>query len=118
MSELRKTILESDLASPEAVKSVFSRLTRKALGDPKKGIPPDLEAIRVYLSYTLGRPVQAVEISGFDGEPLALQWSKVEAAIIAALAPFGDQARFAVALALRGLVTDADGAAEPAEPQA
>lgn len=102
MSELRKTILESDLASPEAVKAVFSRLTRKALGDPKEGIPPDLEAIRVYLSYTLGRPPQSIELAGPDGEPIGIDLARVRGAILAAL---GDEpeARYKVARALLAL---------------
>jgi hypothetical protein len=114
MFRLRREILESAAASPEATRTAFTRLFRKAIGrtEDKDGSSIDIEAMKLYLAYAIGRPVQALELSGPDGEPLGAEWTKVEAAIVAALAPFGDQARFAVALALRGLVSDADGDAE------
>jgi hypothetical protein len=114
MFRLRREILESAAASPEAIRAAFSRLFRRAIGknEDKDGSSIDLEAMKLYLYYTIGRPTVALELSGPDGEPLGAEWARVEAAIVAALEPFGDRARFAVAAAIRGIVTDADGAAE------
>jgi hypothetical protein len=118
MFELRREILESAAASPEAIRAAFSRLFRRAIGknEDKDGASIDIEAMKLYLAYAIGRPVQGIELSGPDGEPLGAEWAKVEAAIIAALAPFGDQARFAVAAALRGIVRDAGGTDEAGTP--
>jgi hypothetical protein len=106
MAVLRKALLDS--ASPEDVQAVGSKLAELA----KAG---DVQAARVYLEHVIGKAPQSVEVTGPDGASLGLDWSQVEAAVLAALAPFGDQARFAVALALRGVVTDAGRAEQPGD---
>jgi hypothetical protein len=110
MFELRKALLDSDMASPAAVQAVFHRLLKKALGDPKADDDDggDLAAMRVYLDFTIGRPVQAVELSGPDGEPLGGDLARVRGAILAALED-EPAARFKVARALLALGTGGAG---------
>jgi hypothetical protein len=108
MATLRAALL--DAATPEDVRAVGAKLAELAKGG-------DVQAARVWLEYTVGRPAQQVELTGAEGEPLGVDWNRIEAAVLAALAPFGEQARFAVALALRGVVTDA-GRAEPTGDEA
>lgn len=97
MQELRRTVLDAE--KPEDVADVFAKLRELA----KEG---DVAAIKLYLDTTIGRPPQALELTGADGEPLGLDWSKLEGAILAALKPFGEEARFAVALALREVAVE------------
>jgi hypothetical protein len=106
MAALRAALLDS--ATPEDVRAVGTKLAELARGG-------DVQAAKVWLDFVVGKPPQAVELTGADGESLGLDWSRVEAAVLAALAPFGGQARFAVALALRGVVTDADRAEQPGD---
>jgi hypothetical protein len=108
MHQLRAALLDS--AKPEDVQAVGAKLAELA----KAG---DVQAARVYLEHVIGKAPQSVELTGPDGSALGLDWQRVEAAVLAALQPFGDQARFAVALALRGVVTDA-GRAEPPDAEA
>jgi hypothetical protein len=84
MHELRKSLLDSDLATPATVRAVFSRLLRKALGDPddKTGASADLDACRLYLSYVLGRPTLAVELSGPEGSPVPLAVAAADPAVL------------------------------------
>jgi hypothetical protein len=108
MAELRRAVLEVE--TPERVRSVIDKMREQATAG-------DASAARVYLDHVLGKAPQSVELSGLDGESLGVDWTRVEAAVLAALQPFGEQARFAVALALRGVVTDA-GRAEPTGDEA
>jgi hypothetical protein len=108
MAALRGALL--DATTPEDVQAVGAKLAELAKGG-------DVQAAKVWLDAVIGRPVQAVELTGADGESLGLDWSRVEAAVLTALQPFGEQARFAVALALRGVVVDA-GRAEPTGDEA
>ncbi len=105
MGELRRAALEAE--TPERVAAVIGKLRELATEG-------DVPAARVYLETVIGRAPQAVEVSGPDGESLGLGLVQVEAAILDALAPFGQRARFAVALALRGLV-NAGGAEAPGD---
>jgi hypothetical protein len=95
MAELRRVFL--DASSPEILTAMSKKLAMLALEG-------DVQALKLYLSYTLGQPTQAIELTGADGEPLGLDWARAESAILSALKPFGDDARFAVALAIRGVV--------------
>jgi hypothetical protein len=106
MARLRAALLDS--ATPEDVRDVGAKLAELAKGG-------DVAAARVYLEHVIGKAPQSVELTGPDGSPLGLDWGRVESAILAALTPFGEQARFAVALALRGIVTDADRAEQPGD---
>jgi hypothetical protein len=108
MFEYRQAMLGA--VNPEIVEKVTKRLAIKALEG-------DLDAIKVFLDYCVGKPPAALELSGPDGAPLGVELAGVEAAILAALEPFGSGARFAVAAALRGVVVDA-GRAESTGPEA
>jgi len=63
-------------------------LARKLQHDALKG---DEFAVRVLFDYALGKPSQAVELSGPDGSPLGLNFNAVTAIVLDALA--GDPAR-------------------------
>ena len=102
MYYLRARLLSA--ISPAAIEAAGRQLCAQAEAG-------DLAAIRVLLDYAVGRPPQAVALSGPDGEPLGTDWGRVQAALTEALAPFAE-ARVAVALKLRGLVDDRG--AEPA----
>jgi len=95
MYELRQAML--DAATPEILKSLTKVLAKAALEG-------DVAAAKVFLSYAVGQPIQAIELSGPDGEALGVDWGKVQSAISAALAPFGPEAKLAVAVAIRGAV--------------
>lgn len=101
--ELRKAILES--SSPEKVKAVAHKLLKLAIEKD------DVAACKLYLEYTVGRPAQAVEISGPDGTALAPDLVRLRVAILGALD--GDPAaRFKVAralLAIDGGIAGGDG---------
>jgi hypothetical protein len=97
MAELRAAMLEA--VEPEQVKGLTRKLCELALAG-------DVPAARLVMEYALGKPVQAVELTGAAGEPRGLDWAGVQAAILEALAPFGE-ARVAVALKLRSLTDDA-----------
>ena len=46
----------------------------------------DLEATKLLLGYALGRPQQAVELTGADGEPLGINFAAVTTIVLNALA--------------------------------
>src|SRR5207249_3129801 len=85
---------------PEAVRAAFTRLFRRAVGkdEDKDGSSIDIEAMRLYLSYAVGRPTQAIELSGPDGSELP-DLARIKVAILAAV---GDdwQVRSRIARAL------------------
>ena len=58
MAELRRLALETE--TPEQVSRVFVKLRELALEG-------DVAAARTYLTFTIGRPPQAVELSGAGG---------------------------------------------------
>jgi hypothetical protein len=91
VAELRRTLL--DCATPDRVKEVEQALFKAAVGG-------DVPAAKVWLEYTIGKPVQAVELSGPDGSSLDL--TTVVQTVLVAL---GDDvsARLKVAQAFRRL---------------
>ena len=97
MRELRRTLVEA--ATPEKVKAVEESLHELAVGG-------DVAAAKVWLDHVVGKPVQAVELSGPDGQ--ALDLPAIVATIMVAL---GDEpaARVKVAAAFRKLGSSADG---------
>ena len=108
MAELRAALVES--AKPEYLEAIANKLAASAMEG-------DVAAAKLYLAYTAGPPPQQVEVTGADGEPLGVDWSRVERGILAALEPFGEGARFAVAVALRRAALDAgDDAGQPGDP--
>lgn len=116
MFRLRREILESAAASPKAIRAAFSRLFRRAVGksEDKDGSSIDIEAMKLYLSYTIGRPTVALELSGPDGEPLGTDLTKIRCAILGALAD-APEARYKVARSLLSLDRGEDGD-EPERP--
>jgi hypothetical protein len=61
MHELRRSILEA--SSPEQAIAVDAKLYEAAIGG-------DVTAMKVWLEFHVGRPVQQVELSATDGEPV------------------------------------------------
>jgi len=93
---LRARLLEVvDVAAVE-------RLGRMLLGQAEAG---DLEAVKILLAYTVGKPPAAIELSGPDGEALSLGWDQLTGAILGALARF-PEAKVAVAMTLKGLADE------------
>lgn len=97
MAELRAAALEE--ATPERVRAMVRKLMALALGG-------DVPAARLALEYTLGKPPQALELSGPDGGPLGADWEAVRTAILTALDGF-PEAKLAVALSLRRIAAEA-----------
>ena len=96
--ELRAALLEC--ATEEKVKAVEEALHELAVGG-------DVAAAKVWLDHVVGKPVQAVELAGPDGQALGME--VVMTAVLAALAPY-PEARLAVAARLKevGHVPGAD----------
>ena len=64
----------------------------------------DLEATKLLLGYALGRPQQAVELTGADGEPLGVNFAAVTTIVLNALAgPEHAEARVRIAADLMRL---------------
>src|SRR4051812_16452448 len=94
--ELRKALLDS--ADADDVRRVGRRLLALA----EDG---DVQAAKLWLENVVGKPAQAIELSGPDGEPLGVDWGRLQAVLLGALSRF-PEARVQVALALRGLADD------------
>jgi hypothetical protein len=96
MHELRRALL--DAVDPETVQDVTQKLAELARGG-------DVPAAKLLLEYVVGKPVQSVELSGPDGEPLGIDFGSIQTSLLNALAPF-PEARIQVAMMLRGLADD------------
>ena len=98
MKELRRALLDS--TRPEDVTEVGKTLCELATGG-------DVQAARVWLEFVIGKPPQALEVSGPDGQALGME--VVMTAVLVALAPY-PEARLAVAARLKevGHVPGAD----------
>ncbi len=105
MHDLRRALLDS--ADADAVVRVGNRLRALAEGG-------DVQAAKLWMEYVIGKPPQAIELSGPDGEPLGVDWVRLQDALMGALSRFPD-ARVAVAVALRGLADDARDAGQPGD---
>lgn len=105
MAELRSSMVAA--ATPEIVNGIMRRLALLAINEN------DVAAARVYLSYAVGAPPQAIELSNADGSPLGLNIAAIHAVILRALGDDHD-ARHKVARAL----LDLGGAGDDAEPAA
>jgi hypothetical protein len=97
MHELRRELL--DAVEPGTIKAVVDKLSELAKGG-------DIPAAKLLLDHAIGRPTQAIELSGPDGAPLA-DVAALQVVILNALAD-EPAARFKVAAALRGLSRNAD----------
>ena len=91
MKELRRALL--DCATEVKVKAVEESLHELAVGGA-------VAAAKVWLDHVVGKPLQAVEVSGPDGQALGME--VVMTAVLAALAPY-PEARLAVAARLKGV---------------
>lgn len=81
-------------------------LARKLQVDALKG---DEFAVKVLLDYCLGKPAQAVQLSGPDGEPLGVNFAAVTTIVLNALAgPEHAEARVRIAAQLMELGGDAE----------
>ena len=87
MAELRGAVLEA--ATPEVVSAITKKLAMLALQEG------DVAAARLVLEYSCGKPIQGIELSGPEGEPLARS-AELSTALGAALSPFSEEVRFAV----------------------
>jgi hypothetical protein len=96
MHALRKALLSS--VDDGAMKEVGEKLTSLARGG-------DLDAIKILLAYTIGKPPAAIALTGPDGEALGMDWSAVQGTIMNALASF-PEARLAVAIKLKGIAVN------------
>jgi hypothetical protein len=90
---LKAIVLTS--ATPEQVRAVIVRLGEQAAEG-------DVAAAKVYLDHVLGRPAQAIELSGPDGEPIGIEMARLRGVILAALAD-EPEARYKVARALMAI---------------
>ena len=89
MTLLRRTLV--DCATPEKVKEIEAKLYSLAISG-------DIAAIKIWLDHLIGRPVQAVELSGPDGAAPGLD--TIMTAVLTALADY-PQAQLAVAAKLK-----------------
>jgi hypothetical protein len=93
MQELRQAIL--DAVTVDQVKAVIDKL-RELAGDG------DVAAARVFLEHVIGKPVQALELSGPEGESLGVEMVTLTTTILASLAGH-PEAKLVVAAALQKL---------------
>jgi hypothetical protein len=99
MHELRAALL--DCATDKHVQALYASLLKAALGG-------DTAAAKILLEYLVGRPPQAVELSGPDGQSLGPDVAGLAVTILAALAPY-PEARIAVAAKLKMIPHERDG---------
>jgi hypothetical protein len=73
--------------------AIAERLMTIATSDTltKEGVnyKDSMDAIRLILAYDMGKPVQAVEVSGANGEPLSSAVGLVDAVVASALEKLG-----------------------------
>jgi hypothetical protein len=107
MHDLRQALLEA--VSPDDVRSVAGKLLELARAG-------DVPAAKIWLDYVIGRPAQAVELSGPGGAALDLDLGRLTGEVLAALAGY-PEARIVVAARLRSLagsgVVDEPGGTTP-----
>jgi hypothetical protein len=100
MCELRKVMLDS------IEDGTIEAATRK-LGE--LAATGDVAAIKLLFEYAIGRPVQALELTGPDGEPLGgVSLVDLQITLMTALKPH-PEARQAVGQALRELLSERPG---------
>lgn len=95
MHEFRKALLDS--AQPDDIQRVARRLVEAAEAG-------DVQAAKLWLEYVIGKPPQAIELSGTDGEPL-LNADRLTSLVLSALGGY-PEARIRVAVALRKALSD------------
>jgi hypothetical protein len=95
-AELRKVL--RDATTEEDVRGVWKALTGAAMGG-------DTVAMRLFLEHTVGKPVQALEISGTEGEPVKFNMAAFVGVIQTALVDH-PEAQYKLAAALKGVKLD------------
>lgn len=98
MHALRTAALKAE--TPERVAAVLDAMHQEALNG-------DSAAAKVYLDHTVGRPAQAVQISGPDGAPLGVTLAHLQVAVLGALGDADADVRARVAQALRAVALEA-----------
>jgi hypothetical protein len=106
MGELKRALL--DCGSVEAVQELY-RVLMDAARDG------DVQAAKLLLDHLVGRPSQAIELTGSGGDPVRVDMASLTAVLLSSLEPFPD-AKYAAARALRGLGRSAPVEAQPEEP--
>ena len=91
MQELRQAVL--DAVTVDQVKAVINKLAEQATSG-------DVSAARVFLEQVIGKPHQALELSGPAGEALGLDMASLTTTILEALADY-PEAKILVAAALQ-----------------
>jgi hypothetical protein len=76
MQELRKSLLEA--ADPATLQNLFRKLA-------DLGMEGDTAAARLYIEHCVGKPVQALSLTGPDGEPLGGDLATLRTVIMSAL---------------------------------
>jgi hypothetical protein len=67
------------------------------------------------LAYAIGKPATTISLTGPEGQGLGDDVARLGAALVEAVAPFGDGAKLRVILALQGMVDGpGDTASDPA----
>jgi hypothetical protein len=95
MNEYRRAFLEA--LDPRVIPALAGRLSKDALQG-------DLEATKVLLGYAMGRPQQAVELSGPDGAELGINVGAITTVVLGALSgPEHAEARVRIAADLMRL---------------
>lgn len=95
MYELRRALV--DAATPKVVAGLGRKLAML-------GLQGDVQAAKLYLEYVVGKPPQAVELTGADGEPLGVNFAAVTTIVLNALAgPEHAEARVRIAAQLMEL---------------
>jgi hypothetical protein len=95
MHELRKALL--DCVDEAELRDVVGKLSELA----RNG---DVPAAKVWLEHVVGKPPQAIQVTGPDGGPLRLSLAGITGTIMAALASFPD-AQLSAGLALQAMIT-------------
>jgi hypothetical protein len=99
MQEFRRQFLEA--VDPGTIPKLVGQLSAAALEG-------DFDATKLLLEYTVGKPSQALELSGPEGEPLGLNVGAITTIILGALAgPEHAEARVALATRFKELADDA-----------
>jgi hypothetical protein len=93
MHELRQAVL--DAVNVDQVKNVINKLAELAGNG-------DVAAARVFLEHCIGKPVQALQLSGPDGQSLGPDLNAITPTILTALAEH-PEAKIVVAAALQKL---------------
>ena len=97
MNQLRTMAVKAQ--KPEDVLAVFASLLKAAVNG-------DVPAAKVYLDFIIGRPIQKIELTGADGEPIGIRIDILSMAIFQTLQDY-PEAQTLVALTIQRVAADA-----------